>query len=76
MTVKDDWVERAQNAPPLAIHTMFRPATSSDPLPRADAISERKLRGEGTSDELKTILGWEVDTRSFRMRLPEQKARE
>ena len=73
MTVKDGWVERAQNAAPLAIHTVFRP-TSADPLPRADAISERKLRGEGTPAEHKTILGWEVDTRSFRVRLPEQKA--
>ena len=54
---KEDWIDRAQNAAPLAIHTVFRSTDHTDPLPRADAISERKLKGEGTPSEVKTILG-------------------
>ena len=69
------WLKRAQNAAPLAIHTVFRPTNPKDPLPRSDATSERKLKGEGTPDERKTILGWLVDTRLFRIFLPEDKAK-
>ena len=73
---KEDWIERAQNAAPLAIHTVFRPTNHTDPLPRADAISERKLKGEGTPSEVKTILGWDVNTRKFKIYLPKLKATE
>ena len=53
MLAGDDWVKRGQNAAPLAVHTLFRPATGTDPLPRPDATSKAKLRGEGTPDERK-----------------------
>ena len=76
VVAKDNWVDKAQNAAPLAIHSVFRPTDPSDPLPRADAISERKLKGEGTPDEVKTILGWDIDTRLFRIHLPKLKAKE
>ena len=72
----DKWLERAQNAAPLAIHCAFRPTDPSDSLPRADPISERKLKGEGTPDEKKTVLGWDIDTRKFRVYLPRKKAEE
>ena len=69
-----DWVARAQNAALLAIHTVFRPRDPRDPLPREDTTSIRKLRGEGTPDERKIVLGWLVDTRKFRVYLPRPKA--
>ena len=76
MLDKNDWVEKGQNAAPLAVHTLFRPVTESDPLPRPDATSTAKLKGEGTPDELKTVLGWEINTRTFRIYLPKDKAKE
>ena len=76
MLAGDDWVKRGQNAAPLAVHTLFRPATGTDPLLRPDAISEAKLRGEGTPDERKTVLGWFINTRTFRIYLPTDKATE
>ena len=69
-----DWVSRGQNAAPLAVHTVFRPVDDDDPLPRADAASKPKLKGEGTPDEAKTVLGWLINTRLFRIFLPIEKA--
>ena len=43
-----DWVSRVQNVAPLAVHTVFQTVGENDPLPRADAASKPKLRGEGT----------------------------
>ena len=69
-----DWLRRAINAAPLAIHTLFRPVDCRDPLPRAESVSERKLKGEGTPAEVKNVLGWKVDTRLFRIFLPTEKS--
>ena len=41
------WVAKVLNTAPLAIHSIFRPTKESDPLPRDDSISKRKLKGEG-----------------------------
>ena len=68
-----DWVKRGQNAALLAIHTVFRPTQADDPIPRDDATSIRKLKGEGTPDEAKIVLGWIIDTRLFRIYLPKEK---
>ena len=70
------WVTKAQNAAPLAVHTIFRPTDNTDPLPRADATSIPKLDGEGTPDEIKTVLGWVLNTRLFRIFLPKIKAKD
>ena len=74
MLDKANWVQKGQNAAPLAVHTVFRPIDDSDPLPRADAASIPKLKGEGTPDESKIVLGWLIDTRKFRIFLPIEKA--
>ena len=72
----DGWVQKGTNAAPLAVHTLFRPVDPSDPLPRDDPTSLRKLDGEGTPDERKIIIGWLVDTRLLRIFLPGEKATE
>ena len=74
MIEENDWVDRGQNAAPLAVHTLFRPVDKTEQIPRDDPASIRKLEGEGTPDEKKTLLGWEVDTRRFRIYLPKDKA--
>ena len=71
---EDNYVEKGQHAAPLAVHCVFRPVKTKDPLPRDDAVSIRKLDGEGTPDEVKNCLGWNIDTRKFRIYLPKGKA--
>ena len=74
MLDEEDWVEKGQNAAPLAVHTTFRPIDKRDILPRDDVTSIRKMEGEGTPDERKKVIGWIVDTRNFRIYLPRDKA--
>lgn len=64
---------RAIRAIPLAIHSIARPVNQSDDLPRVDIILTKKLRAEGTFEEIKTILGWVVNTRKLLISLPTDK---
>ena len=48
ITVDDKhWIYSAKSAALLVIHTLFRPLQPSEPLKRDDALSLRKLVGEG-----------------------------
>jgi hypothetical protein len=58
---------------PLAIHSMARPIDPSDKIPRKDIISMKKFLAEGQLDEIKTILGWELNTRTLTVHLPKDK---
>ena len=69
----DDYVQRSQQSLPLISHSIFRPIHTDDPIHRKDTLSLRKLEGEGRPDERKTILGWDVCTRSFRISLATDK---
>ena len=71
-----DWITKGQHAAPLAVHTVFCPTDESDPLPRANATSIPKLDGEGIPDEVECVLGWDINTRLFRIYLPCLKARD
>jgi len=61
----EDEVLRSQEAPPLIIHSIFRPVAPNEPIKRDDNISEKKLRGEGQPSEIKTMLGWIINTRKM-----------
>jgi len=65
---------RVIRAIPLAIRTIFRPHSSFDVIPRKDVISIKKLCAEGQLSETKTVLGWNLNTRSLLISLPENKA--
>ena len=65
---------RGRHAISLALHTIFRPVNKDDPIPRDDVLSIRKLLAESRLEEQKTVLGWVIDTHSFRISLPEEKA--
>ena len=67
------WIDRAKSASLLVIHTLFRPLQPSDPLKRDNPLSLRKLAGEGKLSEQKTRLGWDTNTQSMRVSLPEEK---
>ena len=57
----------------LLVYLIGRPIAEVEPLPRDDLLSFDKLLAEGTPEETKHILGWEVDTRRFLLRLPVDK---
>ena len=67
-------IMRAQNALPLAVHTIFKPATPTDQKIREDPLSLRKLEGDGTPSEEKIVLGWLLNTISLSIHLPLDKA--
>ena len=70
----DDEVQRSQEALPLVVHCTFRPISPDEPIHRDDNLSYRKLQGEGAPNEIKTMLGWTINTVSMRVFLPTDKA--
>ena len=66
-------LERATNAVPLILHCLFRPRDDKESIPRDDILSERKLKGEGALSEIKPVLGWNIDTRQFKVFLSAHK---
>ncbi len=66
-------IERVAKAVPLAINTLARPLVDNEPLERKCLISQKKFLAEASFDECKMILGWETNTRSFSIHLPENK---
>ena len=67
------WIERAESAALLVIHTLFRPLQPSEPLELDDPLSLRNIAGEGKIAEHKTCLGWDIRTHSLRVFLPRWK---
>ena len=69
----DDYVDRSQQALPLSAHVVFRPLHEQEVAKRKDSLSLRKLSGEGRPEESKNILGWVINTRTFRIHLSKDK---
>jgi len=65
-----DLVTRSQEAPTLDVYTVFRPVHDDEPIHRDDAISVKKLKGEGVQSEQKIMLGWLICARSSQIYLP------
>ncbi len=59
---------------PLLCLVFFRPVHDNEPLERTDILSTKKLIAEGKLSEVKTFLGWTINTRSMRVYLPSLKA--
>jgi hypothetical protein len=57
----------------LAIHTLCRPLDPNEPIYREDCLSLEKLAEEGVMSEQLVILGWQVNTRSLTLALPNKK---
>ena len=60
-------------ATPLAIDTVARPIDPNEPLPRTTFISKTKATAEGALEEVKTVLGWVLNTRRLTISLPAHK---
>ena len=64
---------RMERAPLLAIHAVSRPRHQDEPIPREELAALNKLTAEAGLEETKTILGWEFNTRSLKISLPDNK---
>ena len=59
----------------MALHLQFRPhAGDKEPISRPNTASDRKLLAEGGLAEEITFLGWTINTRTFQISLPHEKA--
>ena len=70
---QDTVIHRAEAAVPLAIHAIGRPVHNDEPIKRKNLMCFRKLLAEGRLEEVKTILGWTIDTRRLLIKLPKHK---
>ena len=68
----NDNMKKLQNCVPLAIHLLFRPLGHEE-VDRKDPLSDKKLQGEGPPSEEKCVLGWDINTRLFIIKLPVHK---
>ena len=64
------------HAVPLTLHSTFRPVSTKDPIKRDNIINLIKHPAEGLLEEIKTILGWLVNFRTFKIFLPMHKLKE
>jgi len=56
------------------LHLLGHPVSDSKPLQWEDLIlAFDKMLAEGSPEESKIILGWEINTRPLRLRLPQDK---
>ena len=68
-----DNVVRCERATLLAIDVTARPKHINEPIPREDFEARNKLSAEAGLEELKTVLGWLIDTRRLLLSLPHNK---
>ena len=72
ITVNDKHgMDRPKSAALLVIHTLFRLLQPLEPLKLDDPLSLRTLVGEGQLSKHNTFLGWDINTYSLRVFLPE-----
>jgi len=55
------------------LHLLGHPVFDSESLQWEDLLAFNKMLAEGSPKESKIILGWEVNTRLLRLRLPQDK---
>jgi hypothetical protein len=65
--------KRVSAAITLAIRSLTRPLDDHEPLQRKDIISLKKFLAESQPSEVKICLGWEINTRTFKVSLPKHK---
>ena len=64
---------RGSAASLLAIHAVGRPVASNEPVARDELTAEKKLIAESLLEEVKTVLGWTLDTRRLLIGLTMEK---
>ena len=71
-----DKPSRIKHAIPLVLEAFFRPLHPDDASPRDPIINMTKHQAEGRLEESKVILGWRINTHTFRISLTDEKARD
>jgi hypothetical protein len=66
-------LERGSAILPFIIHLLGRPVAPDESISRDDLLSLKKFLAEATPDEVKTILGWIIDSRQLTIALPHHK---
>jgi hypothetical protein len=66
-------LQRGSEILPFVLELLGRPPNPADPIERDDVLSISKFLAEATPSEVKTILGWIVDTRRLLLSLPSNK---
>jgi hypothetical protein len=69
-------ISRGNAAAALALELVSRPPHEQEPVLRGHLASFSKLLAEGRLEEVKTILGWILDTRRLLLSLPPDKYKE
>ena len=74
LTVDDPtWVGRSKNTAFLVIHIILWPLQVPEPLNRDYPLSLQKLAGGWFLSEVKTCLGWVMQTSTLQVFLPKEK---
>ena len=68
-----DNLQRLIAGPCTVMHAMAHKAAGDVHLPRQDIIADDKNDAEGAPEEVKVVLGWEIDTRRLLIQLPAHK---
>ena len=58
---------------PLAIHEVSKSLSQKELVPRDEMIEPLNAKAEGALEEIKVVLGWVYNTRTFCVSLPEPK---
>ena len=59
---------------PLVVHAVFRPVSKKETVKRNNTVQQTKYSVEGYPRETNTILGWVINTHSFKIFLSTDKA--
>ena len=70
----NDNKNRILNAGPLIAHAIFRPVLPNESVKQNNAVQQTKYHTEGFPQEMNTVLGWFINTRTFKIFLPSNKA--
>ena len=62
------------HAGPLVVHAVFRPVSDKEMVKRNNTVQQTKYHIEGFPNKTNTVLGWLINTCSFKIFLPIDKA--
>ena len=66
-------VEKLMAAPCTVMHALAHATDEKTFLPRQDFIAADKNEAEGAPEEVKVVLGWQLNTREMLIKLPDHK---
>ena len=65
-----DNLQRVIAAPSAVMHAIAHQVEGEVFVPRQDFIADDKNEAEGAPEEIKIVLGWQINTRSLLVSLP------